>query len=418
MSLFVKLLPAPASVPKLSTAAAWIGSVLLVQAILLAPDFGNLFGPDGYFRLELTNALQEPAIRHSQLAHWLEHNFSVELGPEVSFIAYCLALIGMVLNRRKGLFAVMALVTKSLWIENSPGAAYGADHIASIAISCVALASMAASTERQSQVLALLIRYSLTLCYTCSGIEKGCGFDWWNGNSIWRAAHFADTGSYLVEILNMFPGLAVCLGLGTLCIETFYAVTWFNARLRRLMVGAIVGLHLGIAVSMELYIFSTLMIVLNVLAWSLADIRAAGHFWTRAIRRWQASRYGQSAPVLVLWDSHCNLCRSQMRRLKRLDWASQLVFQGIHEYAAANQLSDTRRDELLTQLWVRLPDGRLLGGVDAFRFLSRLLPVLWPMAVALHLPLTGWLWKRLYRLIARHRYMFGRIPCESNCRIA
>ncbi len=80
MSLFVKLLPAPASVPKLSTAAAWIGSVLLVQAILLAPDFGNLFGPDGYFRLELTNALQEPAIRHSQLAHWLEHNFSVELG--------------------------------------------------------------------------------------------------------------------------------------------------------------------------------------------------------------------------------------------------------------------------------------------------------------------------------------------------
>ncbi len=277
---------------------------------------------------------------------------------------------------------------------------------------------MAASTERQSQVLALLIRYSLTLCYTCSGIEKGCGFDWWNGNSIWRAAHFADTGSYLVEILNMFPGLAVCLGLGTLCIETFYAVTWFNARLRRLMVGAIVGLHLGIAVSMELYIFSTLMIVLNVLAWSLADIRAAGHFWTRAIRRWQASRYGQSAPVLVLWDSHCNLCRSQMRRLKRLDWASQLVFQGIHEYAAANQLSDTRRDELLTQLWVRLPDGRLLGGVDAFRFLSRLLPVLWPMAVALHLPLTGWLWKRLYRLIARHRYMFGRIPCESNCRIA
>ncbi len=63
MSLFVKLLPAPASVPKLSTAAAWIGSVLLVQAILLAPDFGNLFGPDGYFRLELTEALQEPAIR-------------------------------------------------------------------------------------------------------------------------------------------------------------------------------------------------------------------------------------------------------------------------------------------------------------------------------------------------------------------
>ncbi len=58
-------------------------------------------------------ALQEPAIRHSQLAHWLEHNFSVELGPEVSFIAYCLALIGMVLNRRKGLFAVMALVTKA-----------------------------------------------------------------------------------------------------------------------------------------------------------------------------------------------------------------------------------------------------------------------------------------------------------------
>ena len=52
--------------------------------------------------------------------------------------------------------------------------------------------------------------------------------------------------------------------------------------------------------------------------------------------------------------------------------------------------------------------GRQHRGAAAFRYLSRRLPRLYPLAPLLHLPFTLPLWQWGYRQVANRRYRFGR----------
>jgi predicted DCC family thiol-disulfide oxidoreductase YuxK len=53
------------------------------------------------------------------------------------------------------------------------------------------------------------------------------------------------------------------------------------------------------------------------------------------------------------------------------------------------------------------------GGIDAVRYLTRRLPLLWWLVPILHIPGTRGLWGRLYRTVASRRYWFGRVSCEN-----
>jgi predicted DCC family thiol-disulfide oxidoreductase YuxK len=56
--------------------------------------------------------------------------------------------------------------------------------------------------------------------------------------------------------------------------------------------------------------------------------------------------------------------------------------------------------------------------VEAVRYLSRRLPLLWPLAVPLHVPGSLPIWERLYRFIARNRYRIAGSCEEGTCRLS
>jgi len=64
----------------------------------------------------------------------------------------------------------------------------------------------------------------------------------------------------------------------------------------------------------------------------------------------------------LYYDSCCPLCMREMERLERLK-SDELELVDIHCVPATADLPD--RDTLLRDLHLRLPDGRLLTGVDA-----------------------------------------------------
>ena len=119
----------------------------------------------------------------------------------------------------------------------------------------------------------------------------------------------------------------------------------------------------------------------------------------------------------VLYDGRCRFCRGQMAILRWLDLTGRLELTSLHDPSVARDFPEIPAEELMREMFVVDRAGRAHPGVQAWRLLSRRLPLLWPAAVPLHLPGSLPLWNWLYRLIARNRYRFAGGCDEGACRL-
>ncbi len=118
---------------------------------------------------------------------------------------------------------------------------------------------------------------------------------------------------------------------------------------------------------------------------------------------------------VVIYDGHCRFCTQQVRRLARWDGGARLAFLSLHEPVVAERYPDLTHDQLMQQMYVIDPQGRRHGGAAAFRYLSRRLPRLWPLAPLLHVPGLLPVWQFLYRQVARQRYRRGKTEaCDGD----
>lgn len=119
----------------------------------------------------------------------------------------------------------------------------------------------------------------------------------------------------------------------------------------------------------------------------------------------------------VLYDGACRFCRGQIALLRRLDPTGRLAFTSLHDPSVARDFPEIPRDDLLSQMYVVDRTGQARGGAEAVRHLSRRLPLLWPLALPLHVPGSLPLWRSLYRFVAKHRYRIAGRCEEGSCRI-
>ncbi|NNE00398.1 MAG: DUF393 domain-containing protein [Pirellulaceae bacterium] len=118
---------------------------------------------------------------------------------------------------------------------------------------------------------------------------------------------------------------------------------------------------------------------------------------------------------VVIYDGQCNFCRSQVRKLHRLDWfGTRLSFLSLHDPRTKERYPDLTHEQLMEQMYVIDGQGRRHGGADAVRYLTRRLPTLWLAAPALHLPGTASLWRWLYRQVAKRRYKLAGKTCDND----
>lgn len=110
---------------------------------------------------------------------------------------------------------------------------------------------------------------------------------------------------------------------------------------------------------------------------------------------------------VVLYDGRCNFCRARVRQLDWFDRAGRLSYLSLHDPEAAQCYPDVPHDRLLEEMCVVDPQGRRHWGAHAVRYLSRRLPRLWWLAPVMHLPGGMLLWRPLYKLIARNRYLIA-----------
>jgi hypothetical protein len=111
-----------------------------------------------------------------------------------------------------------------------------------------------------------VLQLHLCVIYFFSGLTKCLGSGWWNGSNVWRALirppfNVIDP-DVLVRWKDLFPvaGILVCL------LEFGYPFFIWSSRTRKIWFFGTCGMHLVIGVAMGMYLFSFVMIVLNVTA--------------------------------------------------------------------------------------------------------------------------------------------------------
>ncbi len=111
-----------------------------------------------------------------------------------------------------------------------------------------------------------VLQLHLCVIYLFSGIAKCLGPEWWNGGSLWRALNRPPFDLIPPGMLLRVAWLLPFLGVSAMLLETGYLLFIWHPRTRMLWLPAIICLHLAIGVTMGLYLFSLVMIVLNVAA--------------------------------------------------------------------------------------------------------------------------------------------------------
>jgi len=100
-----------------------------------------------------------------------------------------------------------------------------------------------------------VLQTQMCLIYFFGGIAECLGPGWWNGINLWRALTRPPfdliSADYLIRFKHFLP------------INPFFI---WNRRLRRLWLIAILLMHVGVGIAVGMYLFASIMIVLNLAA--------------------------------------------------------------------------------------------------------------------------------------------------------
>lgn len=111
-----------------------------------------------------------------------------------------------------------------------------------------------------------LLQLHLCLIYFFSGLTKAIGPDWWNGASLWRSLTREPFDMLPLQVVAPMAPLLPFLGIGVWLLEITYPILIWPRRTRLYWLAGTLALHVGIALTMGLYLFAMIMMVLNLAA--------------------------------------------------------------------------------------------------------------------------------------------------------
>lgn len=175
--------------------------------------------------------------------------------------------------------AILSLALQLLITNSMEFYSYGVDLFTSIALfyccvfpvgSLLSLDSLwfsrqPVSAERTARCLKLFQTH-VCLIYFFSGFEKLLGYNWRNGEAIWRMVHGYNATEWVsFDFLYNTP-VPLLAGWFTIILEMMYPLINIPV-LRKWWLGGVIIFHVSIAFFMGLYFFSSVMIILNITAY-------------------------------------------------------------------------------------------------------------------------------------------------------
>ena len=241
-----------------------------------------------------------------------------------------------------------------------------------------------------------LMQLQITVLYFCAAMSKATGGQWQDGTAVYYPMHLPESVRFPVLGLDNIYVINLATW-GTVAIEMALGTIVWVPRLRLYVLAGGVCLHMGIEYGMNIPFFSALMITSYINFLSASDIQ---HFLT-----W-AKRPLALTPLRLVYDGHCDFCKSCLLVVRFLDVFRVITFVDSHDPDALAS-TGVRFEDAEEAAYAVRPDGRQFAGFDAFRQVAWNLPLTAPLAPLLYVPGVPQLGRRAYTWIKDNR---NRLP--------
>jgi hypothetical protein len=205
----------------------------------------------------------------------------------VAWICLLVAGCGLLLGLACRFSAILAWFVHLCAAESGAFVSYGVDNFMTIGLFYLMLSPLPDRYSldwqwrkyqpRDRQLLGFfrrVLQIHLCLIYFFSGLTKSFGRGWWDGSSIWRALIRPPFNIIDPEILVRWKSLFPIAGIFICLLEIGYSFLIWNSETRKIWLIGICAMHVGIGLTMGMYLFAFIMIVLNVAAFGPGLIRA------------------------------------------------------------------------------------------------------------------------------------------------
>lgn len=280
---FLDFMTRPASPRPLAALRIGLSAVLLTQALALAFNMLDLFGPRAIVQWRINEHMNVEGLpRLAWFASWFSGFATPEQVTQGFFLGYVGGLSMMLIGWHTRIGAILAWFTHLVVFMTDRAAVYGVDDFAHIALfycmwmplgnywSLDVLAGRASPAPSPEARIGLRV-WQIHLCvvYLSSAIEKtlGAGSQWLTGELMWRTIMMPTFCRFDLAWMSEYP-LLVKLGTwGPLGVEYLYAFLIWPRRTRSLMAWSTIGMHAGIAIVMGLRLFGAEMAVFTAAVW-------------------------------------------------------------------------------------------------------------------------------------------------------
>lgn len=259
-----------------------IGILACVHFLSIWNDFDLLYTPLSIIPLELHKVYNSyDILTIDNIFNFLKIFFSIEQSILVFKFTYIALCIFIAIGLFSRFFSFLLLLIQISFVKYGSLFLYGVDFFTSISLFYIFL--FPSSSYYSVQKLYFPIVYgsnqSLFLCkkllqihictvYFFSGFDKLIGFNWRNGEAIWKAINLPNFNNFiLLSDYIEVPYFYITFGWVIIIIELMYPIFINFNKTRKIWLFLTIAMHIGIVVSFNLFFFSAIMIIWNLTAY-------------------------------------------------------------------------------------------------------------------------------------------------------
>ncbi|BDI28160.1 hypothetical protein CCAX7_002110 [Capsulimonas corticalis] len=392
-----------------------MGLLVLANAWILFPERVVWFSERGVLPTNFADNYQANYTPGPRVIHLLHHASDAWL--TAFFVIFILAAICMTVGlwTRPSLFLV-ALGLNAIHNRNPIVNTTGGDCVMLVMTIYLMLAQADASCSldrlwrvlkgREGRVAPRIVPWAqrlmqiqLSLVYACTAIAKLQGKSWQEGVAIYYPMHLPAFARFPTP--HVISDNLIMINLMTyaaLGIELALATFVWVPRLRLYVLGLGVLLHLGIEYSLNIPLFSFLMIASYIPFLTQEDLSNFQNWLVRTIRL---------TPLKLVYDGECDFCRSALLVVRFFDVFGLVTFLDSRDPAQLALAPEVSAEDAEHAAIAVGPKGRAYPGFYAFREIIRRTPAFWLLTVFLYIPGVPQLGQSAYQWVTKNR---SRLP--------
>ncbi|WP_131701388.1 hypothetical protein [Chryseobacterium sp. FH2] len=242
----------------------------LLNILSILPDIYNIYSKNGVINSDINDFLiRKDQFRLTFITDILERiGLQYEYALAIVIAIYICSFLFVLMNYYRLIFAIIVLVIHNALVASSYSFSYGADYMISFSLFINMLLCINSKYCQGIYSFAIrLLQLQLCIIYFFSGVGKAMGNNWYTGDAIWYlVSTYTNVNILTAFVATTVPVVFQIISLSVVIVELFYPILIYNKLTKNVALIYIIITHIIIILTINLYTFGVVMIILNVIA--------------------------------------------------------------------------------------------------------------------------------------------------------